>query len=147
MAKLAPALPLVDGGRTRFQPVYVDDVADAVMAALRTDASKGRIYELGGPRVYSFRALMEFLLQTIGRRRLLVPVPGCALWPQAFAAELLPKPPLTRDQLLMLKRDNVVPEGALGLADLGITPTSIEAIVPSYLSRYRRGGAFAQAAS
>lgn len=147
MAKIAPALPLVDGGRTRFQPVYVDDVADAVMAALRTEASVGKTYELGGPRVYTFRALMEFLLRTIGRRRLLVPLPACALWPQALVAELLPKPPLTRDQLLLLKRDNVVADGALGLADLGITATSIEAIVPTYLRRYRRGGDFAQAAS
>jgi len=140
MARLAPALPLVNGGTTRFQPVYVGDVADAAMAVLRDPASAGRTYELGGPEVYTFRGLMELMLHEIGRRRLLVPVPEIALWPQAMIAELLPVPPLTRDQLVQLRHDNVVAPDAAGLADLGVQPTAMELILPTYLQRYRRGG-------
>jgi NADH dehydrogenase len=143
MARLVPALPLVGGGTTRFQPVYVGDVADAAMAALRDPATAGKTYELGGPRVCTFKELMELMLHEIGRRRLLVPVPELAMWPQALICELLPVPPLTRDQLIQLRRDNVVAPGALGLADLGVEPTALEVILPTYLRRYRRGGAAA----
>lgn len=141
LAQFVPALPLYGGGETKFQPVYVGDVADAVMAALdRTDAA-GRTYELGGPRVYSFRDLLQYILTVTGRRRLLLPLPWSVGRLQARVFELLPNPPLTRDQLLLLQRDNVVSPGALTLADLGIQPKAVEAIVPGYLSRFRRRGA------
>ncbi|MGE3935425.1 MAG: complex I NDUFA9 subunit family protein [Rhodospirillaceae bacterium] len=144
MARLAPVLPLVNGGETRFQPVYVGDVADAALAALRDPKSAGRTYELGGPGIYTFRALMELMLREIGRKRVLLPVPEIALWAPAMAAELLPAPPLTRDQLIQLRRDNVVAPGAAGLPELGIQPTALEVILPTYLPRYRRGGATAR---
>ena len=140
LARLVPALPLVHGGRTRFQPVYVGDVAEALArAAERADAA-GRTYELGGPQVYSFRELLAFILDTTRRRAFLVPVPEAVLSFKARFFELLPDPPLTRDQIAMLRRDNVVsddPEIAR-FADLGIEPAALEAIVPEYLARYRR---------
>ncbi|MCS6854892.1 MAG: complex I NDUFA9 subunit family protein [Elioraea sp.] len=140
LAQVLPALPLFGGGTTRFQPVYVGDVADAAMAALDRAEAAGKTYELGGPRVYSFREILEFILRTTGRRRFLLPVPYAVGALQARLFELLPKPLLTRDQLLLLQRDNVVSPGALTLADLGITPKAVEAIVPTYLARFRRGG-------
>jgi NADH dehydrogenase len=144
MAGISPILPLIGGGETLFQPVYVGDVADAIMAALaRTDAPS-RIYELGGPTAYSFRALMALLLAEIGSRRLLVPIPWGLARLQARIAELLPTAPLTRDQVELLKRDNI-PSGALpGLADLGVNATSVEVILPTYLDRFRKGGRFGQ---
>ena len=146
MARIAPALPLIGGGQTKFQPVYVADVADAVVAALETPAAQGRTYELGGPRVYSFKELMELLLETIGRRRFLVPLPFGAARLQASVLERLPGPPLlTRDQVTLLEADNVVADGALGLRDLGIEPTACEAIIPSYLQHFKRGGGFSMA--
>lgn len=140
MAGLSPVLPLVGGGQTRFQPVYVGDVADAVMAALARDEAMGRTYELGGPKTYTFRELMEFILATIGRRRHLVPLPWGLAMLQGRLGEFLPTPPITRDQVRLLRRDSVVAAGALGLAELGIAPHAIEAIVPSYLARYRQPG-------
>jgi NADH dehydrogenase len=140
MARLLPVLPLVGGGRTRFQPVYVGDVADAAMAALESAAARGRTYELGGPRIYSFRELMEILLKEIQRRRLLLPLPFALASLQAAFMELLPVPPLTRDQVRLLKRDNVVSPGMPGLKDLGVEPTALELIIPTYLARYRPGG-------
>ena len=148
MAQIAPALPLPGGGHMRMQPVFVEDVASAIIAGLRTgrvDLKKepeGCIYELGGPDVFSFRQLMALTLQYSERRRLLVPVPFAALAVGASVAGLLPNPPLTLDQLRLLKVDNVVAEGALKLADLGIVATCIDAVVPSYLARYRPGGLF-----
>jgi uncharacterized protein YbjT (DUF2867 family) len=136
MAQLSPVLPLIGGGRTRFQPVYVCDVAGAIMAALLRDDAPGRTYELGGPKVYSFEELMRYMLKVLGRRRLLVNLPWAIARLQARLMELLPEPPLTRDQVEMLKTDNVVAEGALGLADLEITPTPLEVIVPDYLRTY-----------
>jgi NADH dehydrogenase len=141
LARFAPALPLYGGGETKFQPVHVGDVADAVMAALDRPEAAGRTYELGGPRVYSFRELLAYILEVTGRRRLLVPLPWSVGRLQARVFELLPSPPLTRDQLLLLQTDNVVAPGALTLADLGITPKAVEAIVPGYLARFRRRGA------
>ncbi|MGH6914929.1 MAG: complex I NDUFA9 subunit family protein [Geminicoccales bacterium] len=137
MARLLPALPLIGGGRTRFQPVYVGDVADAAVAALTREDVLGRTYELGGPRVYSFAELMRYMLEQIHRRRLLIPLSFELARLQARVLELLPEPPLTRDQVELLKRDNVVAEDAAGLAELGVTPTPIELIVPDYLERYR----------
>ena len=142
LAQFLPALPLIGGGKTRFQPVYVGDVADAVMAALDDPATAGRTYELGGPRIYTFKALMAFILAETRRKRLLMPVPWTVARLQAALLQLLPNPPLTLDQVRSLERDNVVSPGTRTLTDLGITPETVEAIVPSYLDRYRRGGWF-----
>jgi NADH dehydrogenase len=140
LAQLSPALPLFGGGRTRLQPVYVGDVAEAARRALHDTSAPGKTYELGGPRVYTFRELLELLLAEIGRHRLLVPVPFMIAEIQAAFLSLLPSPPLTRDQVKLLKADNVVTGGALGLEDLGITPTAAEVVLPTYLDRFRRGG-------
>jgi uncharacterized protein YbjT (DUF2867 family) len=143
LARFSPALPLIGGGHTTFQPVYVGDVADAIMTALMQPQAKGKLYELGGPRRYSFRDLMQLTLRETGRQRLLVTLPfGLAKLEAAFL-EFLPVPPLTRDQVELLKRDNVVAPGALTLADLGIQPTAVEPILPTYLDRFRAGGRFA----
>src|SRR5438874_2955100 len=140
LAMVSPALPLIGGGLTRFQPVYVGNVADAVVRCLDDPASAGRTYELGGPKVYTLRALMELLLDEIHRKRLLVDIPFGIASLQARLMAILPNPPLTPDQVELLKRDNVVSSGALTLATLGITPTAVEAILPTYLDRFRRGG-------
>lgn len=147
MSRFAPALPLIGGGRTRFQPVYVGDVAAAVMTALAEPACRGKVYELGGPKVYSFKELLEIMLKVIGRRRALVSLPFGLASLQAAFMELLPVPPLTRDQVTLLRRDNVVSPGALTFKDLGIEPTALEAIIPSYLERYRAGGRFSSGAA
>jgi len=142
IARLSPVLPLIGGGGTRFQPVYVGDVADAIARSVTDSACAGRTFELGGPHVYTFKELMELLLRQIHRRRLLVPWPFALAELQAVFFEMLPVPPLTRDQVRMLRRDNVVTEGALTLADLGIAATAAEVILPSYLDRYRPSGRF-----
>ncbi len=141
LARFSPVLPLIGGGRTRFQPVYVGDVGDAIRHALESDDAKGRTYELGGPGVYTFRALMELVLRETRRRRLLAPVPFWLAEIQAFFFEWLPKPPLTRDQVKLLARDNVVSGEAPGLSDLGVEPTAVEAVIPLYLNLYRRADA------
>ena len=143
MAAMAPALPLVDGGHTRLQPVHVGDVAEAIVRALQDEAAAGQTYELGGPTVYSMKEIMQLTLNAIHKKRLLVPVPGALLKPLAFALELQPifAPPITRDQIDLLKADNVVAAGAKGLQDLGITaPTPVEGTIETYLYRFRRGG-------
>jgi NADH dehydrogenase len=139
MATLLPFMPVVSGD-TRFQPVFVGDVADAVMAALAREDAAGRTYELGGPRVWSFRELMAFILETTRRRRKLVDMPMGLMRLQARIVERLPAPPITTDQLILLQRDNVVADGAAALADLGIAAKSVEAVVPGYLARFRPGG-------
>lgn len=146
MAQLAPALPLMGGGATKFQPVYVGDVAEAI-ARVVSQGTKGKTYELGGPRVYSFKELMQFTLETIDRKRFLAPIPWFAANMMGFAGEItgaapFVKPFLTRDQVKNLKVDNVVADDALSFADLGIRLETIEAIVPSYLGRYRKYGQF-----
>ncbi len=138
MASLAPALPLIGGGKTRFQPVYVDDVAAAVEASLNDETTMGETYELGGPRVYSFREILEYILRTTNRRRYLAPLPMALASMIGAASEILPRPPLTRDQVRLLKYDNIVSPGARSFAHLGITPTAVETIVPGYLARYNR---------
>ena len=147
MAKLSPALPLIGGGNTRFQPVYVDDVADAVCECLARVEARGVTYELGGPHTYNFKELMQIMLKEIGISRVLVPVPFFAASPMGFAGECIGAFPfidpfLTRDQVRLLKVDNIVGEGALGLSDLDITPRSVEAILPSYMVQYRKHGQF-----
>ena len=145
LARFVPALPLIGGGRTRFQPVFVGDVAQAILAGL--SRQDGRTYELGGPSTYSFKELMQLVLRETGRKRALIPVPfGIAFLKAAFL-QLLPKPLLTVDQVKLLKKDNVVSTTGSGLADLGITPTSVEAVIPSFLWRYRAKGEYAESAA
>ncbi len=146
LTRLTPVLPLIGGGRTLFQPVYVGDVAHAVAAALEDPAAEAETYELGGPGIYSFQQLLAMMLDEIRRPRLLVPVPFWAAAAEAWFLEFMPAPLLTRDQVRMLKADNVVSAGGRGLADLGIAPTAIEIILPTYLARHRRGGGRRQAA-
>jgi NADH dehydrogenase len=139
MARLAPFMPVI-AGDTKMQPVFVGDVADAVMAALGSPATQGRVFEIGGPRVWTFREILAFVLATTRRHRALVDVPMAIARMQAAVLQHVPGKPLTPDQLLMLSRDNVVAPGAAGLADLGIVPTPVELVVPGYLTRYQPGG-------
>ncbi len=143
IAAFSPVMPVI-AGATKLQPVYVGDVADAVMAALLRPEAAGRIYELGGPQVYTFRELLAWILQQTYRRRRLVTVPTGVAQFQAGILEMLPGKLLTRDQLLMLRHDNVVGKGVLSLAELGIRPTPIDLVVPQYLARFRPGGGRAE---
>ena len=145
IARLSPALPLIGGGGTRFQPVYVGDVADAATAALLSAAAAGKTFELAGPRIYTFKQLMELMLAEIDRKRILLSVPWGVARLQAAILGLLPKPPLTLDQLKLLQQDNVAGGQLPGLTDLGVQPTGLEAILPAYLDRYRIGSRFARA--
>ena len=146
MARMFPALPLVGGGHTRFQPVFAGDVAQAILQATCGRAKEGTVYELGGPKVRSFRELMEYVLAVTERRRLLVPLPFGLAKLQSYVLQLLPTPLLTRDQVELLRSDNVVSEAAQTegrtFAALGIEPSAVEAIVPSYLWRFRKTGQF-----
>ncbi|GGC42170.1 3-beta-hydroxy-Delta(5)-steroid dehydrogenase [Siccirubricoccus deserti] len=139
MARMLPFMPVVSGA-TRFQPVYVGDVADAVAAAAEHEEAPGRSYELCGPRAVSFRELLHYILEVTGHRRPLVDMPAGLVRLQARLSEFLPNPPLTRDQLLMLQRDNICTGEAPGLPALGISPKAMEAVVPGYLLRFRPGG-------
>lgn len=140
MARFSPFLPLIGGGKTRFQPVYAGDVADAVVRSLTRRDCSGRTFELGGPKAYSFEELMRLTLETIGRRRFLVPLPwGLALFLGAIF-EKLPGAPLTRDQVKQLRQDNLPTGDFPGLEDLGIQPQTVEVTIPTYLDRYRRSG-------
>ena len=146
MARVLPALPLIGGGETKFQPVFVGDVAEAIARAVDGDATAGATYELGGPEVLSFKALMEYVLKVTERRRLLIPLPFALARLQAMVLQYLPTPLLTPDQVELLKSDNVVSAAATAerrtLAGLGIEPTAMEVIVPSYLWRFRKTGQF-----
>jgi NADH dehydrogenase len=133
LARVLPALPLFGSGEVRLQPVYVGDVAAAVATALATPAAAGRLYELGGPRIYSYKALVRLVLERTGRTRLLLPLPYAVWHALAAVTAPLPRRPISRDQVLLMQKDNVVHPGALALADLGITPTALEAIAPTYL--------------
>jgi len=153
LARLLPALPLIGGGLTRFQPVFAGDVASAVLAAIDRPETGGAVYELGGPEVASFKELMQFMLATIERRRLLLPIPFGLARIMAALLELPArltgmKPLLTRDQVDLLLRDNVVSaEAELAgrtLAGLGIEPVAMRAVVPTYLWRFRKAGQFAR---
>jgi NADH dehydrogenase len=146
LARIAPALPLVGGGHTRIQPVFAGDVAEAIAKAVDGNLPGGAIYEFGGPAVRSFKELMQFVLATTQRRRLLIPVPFPLMKLQAMGLQFLPKPPITPDQVELLKTDNIVSDDARRdgrtLEGMGITPESIEAIVPTYLWRFRKTGQF-----
>ncbi|MCA3339111.1 MAG: complex I NDUFA9 subunit family protein [Roseomonas sp.] len=139
LAAMLPFMPVV-AGETRFQPVYVGDVADAAMAALADPAAAGKVFELGGPRVMSMRQVLRYILDVTGRRRPMIALPEGFVRLQARLGELLPTPPITRDQLILLGKDNVVSPNALGFQALGIEPKAVEAIVPAYLARFRVGG-------
>jgi uncharacterized protein YbjT (DUF2867 family) len=139
IARLAPFMPVICGD-SKMQPVFVIDVADAVMAALRLTATRGKTYELGGPRVWTFREILAFILKQTRRHKKLIDIPMNIARMQARILQHVPGKPLTPDQLLLLSNDNVVSPGALGLADLGVSPTPVELVVPAYLSRYQPGG-------
>jgi NADH dehydrogenase len=148
MARLTPVMPLI-GGSTKFQPVHVGDVADAIVAALARPDAQGQTYELGGPRVYTMKELLKYILREIDRPRLLLPIPMLIAAPLGYTIGALSKlnpffgPPLTGDQVQLLQVDNVVAPGAKTLADLGVTTLeTVESICPTYLWRHRPHGQF-----
>jgi NADH dehydrogenase len=146
LARMSPFLPLIGGGKTRFQPVFVGDVAAAIADAVDGKLRGGTTYELGGPEVRTFRQLMQYVLDTTERKRLLLPIPFFAAKLPAMIMQFMPKPMLTPDQVELLRADNVVSDAAIAerrtLQGIGIEPDSIEAIVPSYLWRFRKTGQF-----
>ncbi|MET3519831.1 complex I NDUFA9 subunit family protein [Mesorhizobium abyssinicae] len=146
MARYSPVLPLLGGGQTKFQPVYVGDVAEAIARSVDGKVEGGRVYELGGPQVLTFKQCMEELLTVIDRRRILAPVPWWVANLQASILGLLPNPLLTKDQVLQLREHNIVSDQATRenrtLAGLGLQPQSIGTILPSYLWRFRAAGQF-----
>jgi len=142
MARIAPALPLFGGGETKYQPVYVKDVAAAMTVALEQNTWDGKVLELGGPEVATFAELMQVTLNEICRSRPLVKLPYFVAKMMASVLQWAPSPMLTPDQVELLKHDNIVSEGALGLQDLGIAPTAMATILPTYLYRFRRTGQF-----
>jgi NADH dehydrogenase len=148
LARIAPALPLIGGGKTRFQPVFAGDVAKAVIAGLTGKTEAGAPYELGGPEVLTLKEVMERVLAYTMRKRLLVPEPFWLAKLQAFFLQILPKPPLTIDQVRLLQTDNLVSEAAIKagrtLEGLGIEPVAVAAIVPGYLEQFRPRGQFSQ---
>jgi uncharacterized protein YbjT (DUF2867 family) len=141
LARVLPILPLMGGGHTKFQPVFVGDVADAVLHVLNDPSSRGKTYELGGPTIYTFKELMQVILRETCRKRLLLPIPFSIAAFQAFFLQFMPKPLLTPDQVTLLKSDKIVSANDT-LASLGIEPTSVEAEVPAYLSRFRPKGQY-----
>lgn len=153
---LLPIPILIGGGVAKFQPIYVDDVADAICEALTRPGAAGATYELGGPRIYSFKELLALTLEEAGQKRILAPVPFTLAPILGFIGEslgVLPfmMPPITRDQIKLMKRDNVVgasgEAGLLKIADLGIQPKTVESILPTYLARFRKYGQFAEKAA
>ena len=146
MAQISPVLPLIGGGHTRMQPVFVGDVAKALAVVAGSPDAAGQTYELGGPGVFTFRQLMALILAEIGKRRLLAPVPwpvaGLLGWAGDIAGMVI-APPITADQVKLLRADNVVSGACPGLAELGITPTTLESVLPGYLYIYRKGGQYA----
>lgn len=132
---LLPVLPLIGGGRTRLQPVYVEDVAEAVARILADPGTVGRTYELAGPRVYTLRDLVRFTLRVVGKRRLLMPLPFTVAEIQARLLEFLPSPPLTTGQVDLLKADSVASGALPGLRELNIPPKAVEEVVPTYIGQ------------
>ncbi|MBM3647352.1 MAG: complex I NDUFA9 subunit family protein [Alphaproteobacteria bacterium] len=142
IAAQAPFVPVVGNGRARVQPVFAGDVGAAALAALHRPDTAKTVFELGGPRVYTYREIAALTLREIGRDKPIVGVPAGLMKIAGFFAEFLPVPPLTHDQVDLLTEDNVVRGGAKTLADLGIQPTAAEAILPTYLDRFRAGGRY-----
>lgn len=134
ITRISPVFPLFGDGSTRLQPVFVGDVAEAVVKAVGSPSASGKVYELGGPRVYRYKELVELVLVHLKRRRVLVPVPFFVWEIQATLLGILPNPPLTRDQVILMRRDNVVSDTALTFADLSITPRPVEAELPSIMA-------------
>jgi NADH dehydrogenase len=151
MAQFSPALPLIGGGATKFQPVFVGDLAQAVLAAVDGKAKAGATYELGGPEVRTFRELMELMLHEIAAKRLLIDLPFGLAHFMAYLTDWAPGAPLTRDQVAMLRADNVVSEAAakagFTLEGLGVAPLALATILPTYLWRFRKGGQFTRLAT
>ena len=141
LAALSPFLPLIGGGRTLFQPVYVDDIAKAIETLLLQNTGRGQIYELGGAQVYSFRQILEYILAVTGKARRFIPIPFGLASIIGRIGEYLPTPPLTRDQIKLLKYDNTVNPTLKSFKHLGITPTAVELIVPEYLSIFSKKSA------
>ena len=142
LAQFSPILPLIGGGKTKFAPIYVSDVAKAIVKTLELNNSETKIYELGGPENYSFKELMEILLIEIKKKRFLIPIPfGMAKF-QSYFLQMMPNPLLTPDQVEILKYNNIVSGDYPILKDLGITGTAIQRILPKYIYRFRTGGQF-----
>ena len=133
LARLLPALPLIGGGSTRLQPIFVEDVADAISSILSDPGTVGRTYELAGPKVYTLHELVSMTLQLMGKRRLLVPIPFAVAEVQARLFEFLPNPPLTTGQVDLLKTDNVASGVLADVQDLGIQPRTVEEVIPTYI--------------
>lgn len=140
IARLSPFLPLIGGGKTLFQPIYVGDVAECFLKAAFKKEAQGKTYELGGPEIYSFKQLMGYLLKTIHRQRLLLPLPFPLAKVMATFAQFLPTPPLTPDQVELLKSDTIVSPKAHTAKELGVHLNAMEALAPLYLMRYCPGG-------
>jgi NADH dehydrogenase len=145
LSTFLPALPLIGGGKTKFQPVFVGDIAEAVRNIVIEESSKyeGNIYQLGGPEVVTFKEIYERLLKEVNRQRALVSIPWTVARIQGTFLGLMPKPLLTADQVRSLKTDNIIEEPAKKLEDLGVIPTAMAAVLPRYLACYKRGGRFA----
>jgi len=143
LAEFLPALPLIGGGQTKFQPIYVSDLCKAIVVVLDKEEVNENIYELGGSQIFTFKELMEILLKQIKKKRFLVPIPFSFARFQAKILQLLPKPLLTTDQVEMLKYDNVVTNNYPTLKDLKINPKTIDSVLPNYIWRFRKGGQFA----
>jgi NADH dehydrogenase len=132
----SPVLPLIGGGMTKFQPVFVDDMTAGLLELLKRPETAGKIYELGGTRIYSFRMLLELLLTALNRQRILIPIPFALAEMQAGLLELFPNPPLTRDQVRLLKTDKVVSGAEPTLGDLGVQPRPLEEFLAVLKDRY-----------
>ena len=142
IAQFSPALPLIGGGKTKFSPIYVGDVAQAIVKSLRLNNLEPQIYELGGPENYSFKELMEILLKEIKKTRFLIPIPWGVAKFQSYFLQMFPNPLLTPDQVELLKYPNIISGDHPTLKDLGITGTAIQNILPKYIYRFRAGGQF-----
>lgn len=141
MAMVFNILPLIGGGKTLFQPVYVMDVARAAASALEQDSATRKIYELGGPQVYSFKELLRFIARETRRKPFMIPIPFPLAKLMGVVAGWLPVPPLTLDQVRLLQHDVTVKAESLKLQDLGVSPTALEQTVPEYIARYRSAAA------
>ena len=131
MAKRSPVLPLIGGGRTKFQPVAIDDVTDGLVKLLRCPETVGRTYEFGGPEIYTFKQLLSLLLAAVERRRVLIPIPWSMAELLAAVLQHTPSPPLTLDQVRLLKTDKVLSGAEPTLADLGVQPGSLRNFLPT----------------
>ena len=142
IAQFSPILPLIGGGKTKFSPIYVGDVAEAIAKVLELNNSEPKIYELGGPENYSFKELMEILLLEIKKKRFLIPIPFELAKFNSYFLQMMPNPLLTPDQVELLKHNNIVTGDYPKLKDLGISGATIHSILPKYIYRFRTGGQF-----